>query len=168
METNLLIFLIVIVALLLIILLFNFIIIGTIRERINDLYKILYEQVKVFKEFVMLTKEKFEGFEHIEKCINNTNKIIDNRVEEIHKHLFELEEKYLKDENYSTKKDIENIRNTIVNNTKLITNTITDNVDTIIVKIKENQPYLVGIEMPKSFSDAFDDLLKKSSTKEKK
>ena len=152
MEISLLIVLIAILALLLII----FII------------EILYTQTKLFKEFVIFAKEKFEGFEDIEECINNTNKIIDNKVEEVHKHLFELEEKYLKDKNYSTKKDIENIRNIIINNTKLITNTITDNVDAIIVKIKENQPYFVGIEMPKSFSDAFDDVLKKSSTKEKK
>ena len=56
----------------------------------------------------------------------------------------------------------------IINNTKLLNNAIADNINEISIKIKENQPYLVGIEMPKSFSDAFNDLLKKSSTKEKK
>lgn len=97
MEINLSIILIAILILLLIIFIINIITISIIYKRTNDFYKISYKRTKAFKEFIIFIKEKFKAFEYIEKCINNTNKIVDNRVEEVHKHLYELEQKYFND-----------------------------------------------------------------------
>lgn len=150
MEINLLIFLIVIVALLLIILAFNFIIIGVIRTNVDEYYKVLNDLLGVYKS-----------------TINYFN----NKFEEIYKHTEDSKIKLIENDENNYKNYINTInqsKTSIINYIKKLDDTIVNNTDNIVGKINQNTPYIVGIEMPKSFSDAFNDVLKKSSTKEKK